>query len=117
MYQSRVVPAKQNISPVTIALQQLSGERLIGEFSPEGSFVRNCHEFVVWANYVLFLTVTLWDILQHWEAENKLEPALSSLTSQIPVCIYLRNTISSKEALQATTLLILGIANGRAAIR
>ena len=116
MYQSRVVPAKQNISPVTIALQILSGEKLVAKFRPEGSFVRNC-QFVVWANYVLFLTVTLWDILQHWEAENKLEPALSSLTSQIPVCIYLRNTISSKEALQATTLLILGIANGRAAIR
>ena len=113
---SSVVPAKQKISPVTIALQLLSGEKLIGEFRPEGSFVRNC-QFVVWANYVLFLTVTLWDILQHWEAENKLEPALSSLTSQIPVCIYLRNTISSKEVLQATTLLILGIANGRAAIR
>ena len=116
MYQSRVVPAKQNISPVTIALQQLSGERLIGEFRPEGSFVRNC-QFVVWANYVLFLTVTLWDILQHWEAENKLEPALSSLTSDIPVCIYLRKMISTRDLLQATTLLQLDISNGRAAIR
>ena len=116
MYKSRAVTAKSKNSPVTIALQQLSGERLIGEFSPEGSFVRNC-QFVVWANYVLFLTVTLWDILQHWEAENKLEPALSSLTSQIPICIYLRNTISSKEELQATTLLQIGISNGSAAIR
>ena len=49
MYQSRVVPAKQNISPVTIALQILSGEKLVAKFRPEGSFVRNC-QFVVWAN-------------------------------------------------------------------
>ena len=64
-----------------------------------------------------FLIVTLWDVLQHWEAENKLEPALSSLTSDIPVCIYLRKMISTRDLLQATTLLQLDISNGRAAIR
>ena len=37
MYKSNAVPAKPKISPVTIALQQLSGERLIGAFSPEGN--------------------------------------------------------------------------------
>ena len=37
MYQSNVVPAKPKISPVTVALQQLSGETLIGAFSPEGN--------------------------------------------------------------------------------
>ena len=49
MYESRVVPAKPKISPVTIALQILSGEKLIAKFRPEGSFVRN-GQFVVWAN-------------------------------------------------------------------
>ena len=37
MHKSRVVPAKPKISPVTIALQQLSGETLIAEFRPEGN--------------------------------------------------------------------------------
>ena len=37
MYQSRVVPAKPKISPVIIALQLISGETLIAEFSPEGN--------------------------------------------------------------------------------
>ena len=64
-----------------------------------------------------FSTVTLWDILQHWDDKNKLEPALSSLIFDIPVCIYLRKGISSRDLLQATTLLQLGIANGKAALR
>ena len=34
---SRVIPACRNISPVTLALQLVSGERLIGEFHPEGN--------------------------------------------------------------------------------
>ena len=114
---SRVVPAKPKISPVTIALQLLSGERLIAVFRPEGNRWSTLNLlFRVWTNFLL-ITVTLWDILQHWEAKKKLEPALSSLTFEIPVCVYLHNTISSREALQATTLLHLGISNGRAAIR
>ena len=37
---SRVVAACPNISPVTLSIQLVSGERLIGEFHPEGkSFV------------------------------------------------------------------------------
>ena len=112
---SRVAPGKPKISPVTIALQLLSGERLIAEFHPEGNrwLIFN----LLFGLMYLLITVTLWDILQHWEVENKLEPALSSLTFEIPVCVYLHSTISSREALQATTLLHLGISNGRAAIR
>ena len=112
---SRVAPGKPKISPVTIALQLLSGERLIAEFHPEGNrwLIFN----LLFGLMYLLITVTLWDILQHWEVENKLEPALSSLTFEIPVCVYLRNTISNKEALQVTTLLQLGISNGRAAVR
>ena len=115
-----VVASCPTISPVTLALQLLSGERLIAKFRPEGNrwLIFIVLQFVIWTHwYVVFITVTLWGILQYWEAENKLEPALSSLTSDIPVCIYLRNTISSKESLQTTTLLQLGILNGRTAIR
>ena len=65
----------------------------------------------------IFLTDTLWHILQHWEAKNKLEPTLSSFTSLIPACIYLCKVISNREPLQTTTLMQLGISNGRAAIR
>ena len=66
---------------------------------------------------LIFSTDTLWDILEYWEAENKLEPALSSIISEIPVCIYLRKTVSSRDSLQTTSLLELGISNGTAAIR
>ena len=66
---------------------------------------------------LIFSTATLWNILEYWEAEKKLEPALSSLTSDIPVCIYLRKTISTRDLLQTTTLLELGVSNGTAAIR
>ena len=66
---------------------------------------------------LIFSTATLWDILEYWEANNKLEPPLSSLTSEIPVCIYLRKTISTRDSLKTTTLLELGISNGTAAIR
>ena len=113
---SRVAPGKPKISPVTIALQLLSGERLIAEFRPEGNRWSIFNLLFVLIDTFVFITVTLWGILLYWEAENKLEPALSSLTSQIPVCIYLHNTISSKELLQATTLLQLGIINGKATI-
>ncbi|XP_057373247.1 tether containing UBX domain for GLUT4-like [Daphnia carinata] len=88
--------AAPKISPVTLALQLVSGERLIAEFHPEG---------------------TLWDILQHWEAQNKLDPSLATLNDNIPVCIYMRKEIATKEMLQMTTLLQLEIFNGKAAIR
>ena len=114
---SNVVLAKPKISPVTIALQLLSGERLIAVFRPEGNRWLIFNLLFELMETFVFITVTLWDILQHWEIENKLEPALSSLTSEIPVCIYLRNTISGREALWATTLFQLGISNGRVAIR
>ena len=114
---SSVVLAKPKISPVTIALQLLSGERLIAVFRPEGNRWLIFNLLFELMETFVFITVTLWDILQHWEIENKLEPALSSLTSEIPVCIYLRNTISGREALWATTLFQLGISNGRVAIR
>ena len=65
----------------------------------------------------MFSTATLWEVLQHWESDNKLEPPLSSITSDIPVCIYLRKTVSSRDSLQTTTLLELGVSNGTAAIR
>ena len=112
-----VVASCPTISPVTLALQLLSGERLIAEFRPEGNRWSIFNLLFGLIDTFKFITVTLWGILQYWEAENKLEPALSSLTSDIPVCIYLRNTISSKESLQTTTLLQLGILNGRTAIR
>ena len=114
---SRVVRAKTKIFPVTTTLQLLSGERLIAEFRPEGNRSLTFNLLFRLMETFAFITVTLWDILQHWEGENKLEPALSSLTFEIPVCVYLHSTISSREALQATTLLHLGISNGRAAIR
>ena len=66
---------------------------------------------------MFILIVTLWDILQHWETHKKLEPALTSLTSDIPVCIYLNKEISTRESLQKTTLRDLEILNGEAAIR
>ena len=65
----------------------------------------------------IYSTATLWDVLQHWETQSKLKPALSSLTSAIPVCIYLWKAVSSVDALQTTSLLELGISNGKAAIR
>ena len=43
---SRVVPAKQKISPVTLALQLVSGEKLIAEFRPEGIIVRSFKKIV-----------------------------------------------------------------------
>ncbi|KAI9557803.1 hypothetical protein GHT06_014552 [Daphnia sinensis] len=89
-------PGPPKISPVTLALQLVSGERLIAEFHPE---------------------VTLWDILQHWEAQNKLDPSLATLKADVPVCIYMRKEIATKEILQKTTLLQLEIFNGKAAIR
>ena len=66
---------------------------------------------------LIFSTATLWDILEYWEADNKLEPPLSSITYEIPVCVYLRKTISTRDSLQTTTLWDLGISNGKAAIR
>ncbi|KAK4011362.1 hypothetical protein OUZ56_020478 [Daphnia magna] len=88
--------APPKISLVTLALQLVSGERLIAEFHPE---------------------VTLWDILEHWEAQSKLDPSLATLKANIPVCIYMRKEIATKEMLQMTTLLQLEILNGKAAIR
>ena len=114
---SRVFREKTKIFQVTTTLQLLSGERLIAEFRPEGNRSLTFNLLFRLMETFAFITVTLWDILQHWEGENKLEPALSSLTFEIPVCVYLHSTISSREALQATTLLHLGISNGRAAIR
>ncbi|KAI9557822.1 hypothetical protein GHT06_014571 [Daphnia sinensis] len=89
-------PGPPKVSPVTLALQLVSGERLIAEFHPE---------------------VTLWDILQHWEAQTKLDPSLATLKADVPVCIYMRKEIATKEILQKTTLLQLEILNGKAAIR
>ena len=113
---SRVVRAKTKIFPVTTTLQLLSGERLIAEFRPEGNRSLTFNLLFRLMETFAFITVTLWDILQHWEGENKLEPALSSLFVDIPVCVYLCKTISSREALQTTTLLQLGIINGKATI-
>jgi len=64
------------------------------------------------------ILVKLWDILEHWDRDGKLDPSLQSLThNQVPVCIYLRKEVSSKEQLKATSLLDLGIMNGKVAIR
>ena len=44
-------------------------------------------------------------------------PLLSASQSEIPLCVYGRQEISSEETLKGTTLLQLGICNGKAAIR
>jgi hypothetical protein len=40
---------------------------------------------------------TLWEILEHWEAENKLDPPLKQLSvcNDIPTCIYMRKEVNS----------------------
>ena len=119
MYQAKsrvVVTPNNSFPPVTITLQLVSGESLTVECQPNGNSCQ--HVFLKVILTFTFSTATLWDILLHWESENKLKPALSSLTvADIPVCIYLLKEISSKDSLQAMTLLQLGISNGKAAIR
>nr|CAG4640691.1 EOG090X02H3 [Eulimnadia texana] len=60
---------------------------------------------------------TLWNILQKFETNQSLKPALSSCGKEVPVCIYLRQEVSGQEKLQETTLLKLGIDGGKVAIR
>jgi len=86
----------QVASSVTLALTLTNGERLIRDFSPNDS---------------------LWNVLQHWEKDSLLVPLLNASQSEIPLCVYGRQEISSEETLKGTTLLQLGICNGKAAIR
>ncbi|XP_014671916.1 PREDICTED: tether containing UBX domain for GLUT4-like [Priapulus caudatus] len=88
---------------VTVALQLEDGQRLQADFKP---------------------TVSVWDILQHWEHENSgLHGSLCRRaddvagTSLHPVCTYLQREIVGERSLQTTSLKSLGLTKGRALIR
>ena len=68
---------------------------------------------------ILNVVATLWEILDHWDREKKLEPSLSSFLSpqEIPAILYGRQEVSTIKMLQSKTLLDLGIMNGKVAIR
>ena len=45
-------------------------------------------------NLLYIYAGTLWDILQHWETNNKLDPSLKNLSNDIPTCIYNRKEVN-----------------------
>ncbi|XP_071107777.1 tether containing UBX domain for GLUT4-like [Haliotis cracherodii] len=91
--------AEENVG---IAIQLESGQRLQHSFLPGTS---------------------LWDILQHWEAQSgehagKLTVVDTSQTPPThPVCIYMTEEVIGECALQSTTLRKLGLTGGKAVIR
>lgn len=95
-------PRSQTQGEVTIALQLESGERLQHSFKP---------------------SVSLWEILQHWEGQNeKYKGQLmyvdgSQSPPVHPVCIYMRDEVIGEVALQYMTLKKLALTSGKAIIR
>ncbi|KAK6170397.1 hypothetical protein SNE40_018802 [Patella caerulea] len=88
---------------VLIALQLEDGSRLQSVFKP---------------------SVTLWDILSHWENESNssLHGKLTMIDTSVtpvkhPVCIYMREEVIGEMALRNTTLRKLALTGGKAAIR
>lgn len=85
---------------VLIALQLENGERLQNKFSP---------------------SVSLWEILSHWEVSSpdiKLTHVETSHNPPVqPLCIYMREEVIGELALQDMTLRKLGLTGGKAAIR
>ncbi|XP_016400035.1 tether containing UBX domain for GLUT4 [Sinocyclocheilus rhinocerous] len=79
-------------SAVRIALQMEDGSRLQGSFS-RGQ--------------------TLWDLLTHFP-QTRTDLDTSGPT---PVCVYMRDEVSGKDALKKTTLKSLGLTGGSAIIR
>ncbi|NWV29415.1 ASPC1 protein, partial [Origma solitaria] len=57
---------------------------------------------------------TLWELLKHFEKIRELMEQHGELS---PVCIYMRDEISGKDALEKTTLKSLGLTGGSAIIR
>ncbi|KAL7854644.1 hypothetical protein SRHO_G00168340 [Serrasalmus rhombeus] len=80
-------------STVRIALQLEDGSRLQGSFSSGQS---------------------LWELLEHFPQTRISELGVPGPT---PVCVYMRDEISGKEALQKTTLRSLGLTGGSAIVR
>ncbi|KAL8610510.1 hypothetical protein ACOMHN_060430 [Nucella lapillus] len=95
-------PRSQSQGEVTIALQLESGERLQHAFPS---------------------SVSLWEILQHWEQqtekyEGKLMYVDGSQSPPVhPVCIYMRDEVIGKAALQHMTLKKLALTSGKAIVR
>lgn len=77
-----------------------------------GSFVVICT-----SSQQFYVIASLWEILEHWEKEGKLDPPLATLTNDVPACIYLRKEIAREDSLRKTSLADLGLMNGKAAIR
>ncbi|NXK98048.1 ASPC1 protein, partial [Formicarius rufipectus] len=57
---------------------------------------------------------TLWELLNHFAKIRELMEQRGELS---PICIYMRNEISGKDALEKTTLKSLGLTGGSAVVR
>ncbi|NXY47135.1 ASPC1 protein, partial [Ceuthmochares aereus] len=57
---------------------------------------------------------TLWELLNHFE---KIRELMEQCGEFSPVCIYMRDEVSGKDALEKTTLMSLGLTGGSAIIR
>ncbi|NXG09419.1 ASPC1 protein, partial [Sakesphorus luctuosus] len=78
---------------VRIALQLDDGSRLQDTFL--------CHQ-------------TLWELLNHFA---KIRELMEQHGDFFPVCIYMRDEVSGKDALEKTTLKLLGLTGGSAVVR
>ncbi|KAG8507539.1 Tether containing UBX domain for GLUT4 [Galemys pyrenaicus] len=80
-------------STVRVALQLEDGPRLQGTFCPGQ---------------------TLWELLSHFAQTRE---RLEQPSGASPVCVYMRDEVAGREALQGTTLQSLGLTGGSAIIR
>ncbi|KAM6403647.1 tether containing UBX domain for GLUT4 isoform 2-T2 [Rhynochetos jubatus] len=91
-----MVPVSSRVGPgnmVRVALQLDDGSRLQDTFP--------CQQ-------------TLWELLRHFAATREL---LEQHGGSSPVCVYMRDEISGKDALERTTLKSLGLTGGSAIVR